>query len=213
MDRRLPANALVALAVALALAPAARAEDSLGLTLQLMGGASRYDVDGLQDGVATQGRDLLQSRATSYGASALLRLGSLDLGVLYEGRLIRSRTDSAVLTPVVGLALPLGEVVRIDLLGELGGHRVSGVQFDGEVDVSQAETVWLPSVGARPTLTLRFPLGPIRWVASLAGFARWDLIRREASVTVTEGGVQQPTVPYRLGGTTFGFAVGLGLEL
>jgi opacity protein-like surface antigen len=204
---------LAAIALAVALAPAARAADSLGLTIQVMAGSSRYDVDGLQDGVSTQGRDLLQSRAMSYGASALLRLGGLDLGVLYEGRLIRSRTDSAVLTPVLGLALPLGEVVRIDLLGELGGHRISGIQFEGGVDTTQAETVWLPYVGVRPMLTFRFPLGPIRAVASLAGFARWDLIRREASVTVTEGGVQQPSVPYRLGGTTFGFALGAGLEL
>lgn len=204
---------LAALAVLLAVAPPAGAADGLGLTLQLWGGVSRYDVAGLEAGIATQGRDLLQASANTYGASALLRLGGLDVGVLYEGRLIRERTDAAVLTPVVGLALPLGDVVRLDLLAELGGHRVSGVQFDGQVDVSQASAVWLPYVGARPTLTLRFPAGPLHVVASLAPFARWDLIHRDASITVTPSGGSGSVVPYRLGGATFGFAVGAGLEL
>ncbi len=208
MVRRLAAFTLAAL-----LAPSARAADGLALTLQAWGGVSRYDVAGLESGVAGQGRDLLQARATTYGATALLRLGGLDLGVLYEGRLIRQRTDAAVLTPLVGLGVPLGEVVRLDLLAELGGHRVSGVQFDGAVDVSQAATVWLPYVGARPTLSLRFPMGPFHAVASVAPFARWDLIKRDASVTVTTSGATAQPYPYRLGGATFGVAIGAGLEL
>jgi hypothetical protein len=208
MIRRLAAFALAAL-----LAPPAHAADGLALTLQVWGGVSRYDVEGLEAGIASQGRDLLQASAPSYGASALLRLGGLDLGVLYEGRLIRDRTDAVVLTPLVGLAVPLGEVVRIDLLAELGGHRVSGVQFDGQVDVSQAAAVWLPYLGFRPTLSLRFPLGPLHAVASVAPFARWDLIKRDASVTVSESGSVAQPYPYRLGGATFGVALGAGFEL
>jgi hypothetical protein len=208
MNRRL---ALLA-ALSLALAPAARATDGIGLTLQVWGGVSRYDVSGLKAGVASQGQDLLQARANTYGATALLRLGGLDLGVLYEGRLVRQRTDSAVLTPVLGLAIPIGEVVRLDLLGELGGHQVTGVQFAGQVDVTQATSVWLPYVGARPTLSLRFPFGPLHLVASAAPFARWDLLRKEVSLTVTPSGGSGTVVPYRLGGATFGVTAGAGLE-
>lgn len=212
--RPVAAPLAVALALALLLGPAAaRAGDTLGLTLEVWGAVSRYDVRGLEPGLqnAGWGRDLLQDRVGSYGASALLRLGTLDLGALYEGQLIRERTDAAVITPLVGFAIRLGTALRLDLLGELGGHRITNVRFDGAVDVSQARSVWLPYVGARPTLTLRFPAGPMHLVLSVSPFARWDLVKRR--ITLTSGGTQASTSSYDVGGATFGVAAGAGFEL
>lgn len=210
--------ATVALAVAagaaLALAPAdASAGETVALTLQGWGGVSRYDVGGLEHGLddAGWGRDLLQDRVGVYGASLLLRLGTLDVGALYEGKLIRRRTDAAVITPLVGWAIELGTAVRLDLLGELGGHRISNVRFDATADVTQAESVWLPYVGARPTLTLRFPLGPAKAVVSVAPFARWDLLRKQ--VTLRAGDTTAATRSYEVGGATFGLVAGAGIEL
>jgi hypothetical protein len=143
----------------------ARADDSWGLSLQLLGGVSRYDVGGLKAGIANQGAAMLKENASMLGGMALLRLGAPDLGVIYEGGKITSSADSAVLTPVVGLALPLGETVRIDLLGELGGHKISNISTTNNgLDYSQAKAVWLPYVGARPMLTLRLPVGPVKLV-------------------------------------------------
>jgi hypothetical protein len=204
----------LALVLVLLAAPAgAAAGEDLSLTLGVFGGVSRYDVAGLQRGIATQGRDLLQATGlNAYGASVLLRLGVLDLGALYEGRVIRSGGDTAVLTPVAGLAVDLGQRVRLDLLAELGGHQVSNIQFSGSVDVTQARAVWLPYVGLRPTLTVRLPAGPVHLVAAVAPFARWDLLRRRVDVTVTDGTTAQTSV-YDVGGATFGLAAGVGVEL
>jgi hypothetical protein len=195
-------------AALLAVPGSALAEDGLGLTLEAFAGVSRYDVAGLKAGLVSEGRDLLQSNMTAYGGALVLRLGHLDLGALYEGGLVRSKTDAAVITPLVGLALPLGEAVRIDLLGELGGHRISNVQFSGGLDISQAHTVWLPYVGVRPSLTVRLPY---HLIAFAAAFARWDLVRENATLTVSGATVETRT--YELGGTTFGAVAGAGLEL
>jgi len=112
---------------------------------------------------------------------------------------------------VVGFALPLGESLRIDLLGELGGHKISNITTsNGGVDYSQAKAVWLPYVGARPMLTLRLPVGPVKVIGSIAAFARWDLMKRDTTLAPTAGG--STTLPYQLGGTTFGLTAGAGIE-
>jgi hypothetical protein len=199
------------LAALLSIPGPTRADDSWGLSLQVLGGVSRYDVGGLKAGIANQGAAMLKDSATVIGGMALLRVGALDLGAIYEGGKITSAADSAVLTPVVGVALPLGEALRIDLLGELGGHKISNISTsNGGVDYSQAKAVWLPYVGARPMLTLRLPAGPVRVIGSIAAFARWDLMRRDATLAPTAGG--STSLPYQLGGTTFGLTAGVGIE-
>lgn len=199
------------LAALLSIPGPARADDSWGLSLQLLGGVSRYDVGGLKAGIANQGAAMLQDNASMFGGMGLLRLGALDLGLVYEGGKLSSTGDSAVLTPVVGFALPLGESLRIDLLGELGGHRISNISTsNGGIDYSQARAVWLPYVGARPMLTLRLPFGPVKVIGSLAAFARWDLVKRDTTLAPTAGG--STSLPYELGGTTFGLTAGAGIE-
>ena len=216
---RLPAPLLaaaLALAVALAVAlPATARAEGIDLRLQIWAGVSRYDVHGLKDGVASQGsglgRDLLQSDVNLYAGSALLALGNLDLGALFEGGVVGGTTDTVVVTPLLGFGFDLGDTLRLDLLAELGGHKVTNVQFSGGVDVSQAKAVWLPYVGARPTLTLRLPTTRPSLALSVAPFARWDLNRSTTNITVTQGATVTPTT-YQLGGTTFGLVVGAGIE-
>lgn len=206
---RLPTAALLA---ALLVAPGTvRADDSWGLSLQLLWGVSRYDVGGLEAGIASQGTDMLQDSASMTGGIGLLRLGVLDLGVVYEGGSISGTADSAVLTPVVGLALPLGDSLRLDLLGELGGHKISNIAVsEGNVDYSSATSVWLPYVGVRPMLVLRVPIGPLKVIGSIAAFARWDLVKKDVTLEPVSGGTG--SLPYELGGTTFGLSAGAGLE-
>jgi hypothetical protein len=216
--RTRPAVLAVLAAAALAGAAPARADVSPGsawsLTLSAWGGVSRYDVLGLRHGISSvqsqDGRDLLQGEFNAYGGSAVLRLGWLDLGALYEGALLESRADSAVVTPLAGFALNLTDLLRLDVLGELGGHQISNIGVSQSFDVSQARTVWLPYVGVRPTLSLRLPVGPARLVLSAAPFARWDLVKKQVTVAVS-GTTRQNT--YDVGGTTFGVVGGVGVEL
>jgi hypothetical protein len=213
---RLFAAVTLAAGLAVALVPRAARADAWSLTGTVWGGVSKYDVLGLKDGIANvqsqDRRDLMNGRFNSTGASAVLRLGWLDVGALYEGTWLRSRADSAVITPLVGFAIPLGESFRLDLLGELGGHRVSNIGTSGSFDASQAKSVWLPSVGLRPTLSYRLPVGPVHAVLQATPFARWDLVKKTVTVPVTVGGTTTQNT-YDVGGTTFGVVGAIGVEL
>lgn len=211
MRNRTPLALAAALAVA---APAAAsAAEGWSLTVGVWGGVSRYDVLGLKHGIGTvgsaDGQDLIDGSFNAVGASALLRLRWLDLGVLYEGTLLDDDARSEVLTPVVGVAWDLSERVRLDLLGELGGHRITNIGSGNELLAERPKTVWLPYVGIRPGVSYRHPLGPAALVLSATPFARWDLVRKDVSVETSS---LDPTV-YEAGGTTFGLVVGVGVEL
>lgn len=203
---------LLALAAATALAAprGAAAGEGWSLALGVWGGVSRYDVLGLKHGVESAGgaagEDLIEGNFNAVGGSALLRLGWLDLGALYEGTLLDGDATSEVLTPLVGFASDLTERVRLDVLLELGGHRITGI---GAGTTDAPETVWLPYVGIRPGVSYRIPVGPFRAVLSATPFARWDLVRKDVAVG---GSSLDPTV-YEAGGTTFGVVFGAGIEI
>jgi hypothetical protein len=211
----------LASAAALAGAPRPAAADvspnsGWSLTLSVWGGVSRYDILGLEHNVGgvdrQYGRDLMNGDFNAYGGSGVLRLGWLDVGVLYEGALIESRTDSAVLTPVAGIAFNITDKLRLDLLGELGGHRVTNIGVS-EFDASDAKTTWLPFVGVRPSLSFRLPFGPTRFILSATPFARWDLVQKDITVTGLDGAGGETRQTYEVGGSTFGVVGGVGLEI
>lgn len=213
LPRRLALAILAAGAVSIA-APA-RA-DGWSLTVSGWGGRSRHDELGLKHGLSglqsQDRRDLLDGDFDTWGASALLRLGSLDVGALYQGTLLDARANSDVLTPLVGFAVDLSDTVRLDLLGELGGHRISSIGTSGSFAVAEARTTWLPYVGVRPMLSLRLPFGPLHAVLSVSPFARWDLVKRQVTVTVSDGTTTTRNT-YDVGGSTFGLLGGVGIEL
>jgi hypothetical protein len=207
----------IALAATLAALPAAARADAApaspwSLTAQFWGGVQRYDVLGLTHAVDTNGgRDLLDGNVRAIGISALLRIGWVDVGILYEGSILREKTDSAIFTPLIGVRSNLSEYVRVDLLAELGGHQITNVGISNGVSASEARTVWLPYVGLRPTLSFTTPIGPLRAVFTAAPFVRWDLVGTTVNVKV--GGVSTQVDSYDAGGSTYGVAVGAGIEL
>ncbi len=211
---------LVALAAAIALAaPSAGVADTApgsawSFTVSMWGGVTRYDVLGLKHGIGAvgsqDGQDLLDGNFNAMGASAVLRLGWLELGALYEGTLIDGGADSEVFTPVVGFKYDLSDKIRFDVLGELGGHKITNIG-EGNNIATETRTVWLPYIGVRPSISFRLPLGPTRLVLSATPFARWDLMKKEVSVQ-TQTGPDTRTV-YEAGGSTFGLVGGIGLEI
>ena len=175
---------------------------------------SRYDVLGLEHGVAAvgaaDGQDLLSGNFDAIGGAGVLRLGWLELGVLYEGTLLDSRARSEVITPLAGFKIDLSDRVRLELLGELGGHRLTRIG-SGNALVTQTETVWLPYVGVRPSLSLRLPLSQLRLVLSVTPFVRWDLVKKQVEVQTSSGGTASRTF-YEAGGSTFGSSAASGFE-
>jgi hypothetical protein len=211
---RSPALVLAAALVALpGLArPDAAPTAPWSVTVQGWAGVQRYDVLGLTHAVESNGgRDLLQGTVEATGVSALLRFGWFDLGLLYEGSVLRQKTDSAIFTPLIGFRTNLSDYVRLDLLAELGGHEITNVGLSDSVSTKDARTVWLPYVGVRPTISFTTPIGAIRAVFSAAPFVRWDLVGTTVKVKV--GGVTSQVDSYDAGGTTYGLSVGAGIEL
>ncbi len=210
---------LLALASAAALcAPlAARADASprasWSLTLTVWDGLSRYDVLGLRHGIGTVGsqdkQDLLDGNFNAMGAQAVMRIKWFELGLLYEGTLVDSGASSEIVTPLVGFKWDVAESLRLDFLGELGGHKITNIG-SGNAIATETRTVWLPSLGFRPSLSYRIAVGPTRVVLALTPFARWDLVKKDVNVSTS---VQDEYIPYRAGGTTFGIVGGVGLEI
>ncbi|HEX9307692.1 MAG TPA: hypothetical protein VF894_09395 [Anaeromyxobacter sp.] len=218
--RRTPFVLLATLALASLAAPAAaRANTAPGsgwsFTLSAWAGASRYDVLGLEHGVANvgaaDGKTLLDGSFDVKGGAGVLRLGWLELGLLYEGTLLDTRADSEVFTPVAGFKVDLTDVIRLEVLGELGGHRLGhiGTGLEG---VTDTQTVWLPYVGVRPSVAFRLPVSALRLVLSVTPFARWDLVKRQVEVQTSTGGTTSRTY-YEAGGSTFGVVGAVGIEI
>lgn len=212
----------IPLALALALAtPSLAAADvspnsNWSVTVNVWGGVSRYDVLGLKHGVDTlqpqDGRDLLEGSFNTWGGSAVLRLSWLDVGALYEGSFPSSRADTAIVAPLAGIAVNLTDLLRLDLLGEFGGHRISNIGASPSFDVSQVKSVTLPYLGVRPTLSMRVPAGWTRVVFSVTPFARWDLVQKTVTVDVTSGTTATQRT-YDVGGSTYGVVGAIGLEI
>jgi hypothetical protein len=210
--------ALLLAAVALAAPSAALAGTGThapwSLTLGVWAGGSRYDVLGLEHGVentgSADGRDLIDGGYDVIGGMALLRVGWLELGALYEGTLLDDEATSEVLTPVVGFKVDVSDRIRLDVLGEAGGHRLTRIG-SGNALVSDTETVWLPYVGVRPGISYRMPISALRLVFSVRPFARWDLVKKQIAVQTPSGPAERTY--YEAGGTTFGVVGGIGIEL
>jgi hypothetical protein len=212
---RTPAHILL-VAVLAALPALARAEATpaspWSVTVQGWAGVHRYDVLGLTHAVSTNGgRDLLEDNVRAIGVSALLRIRWFEFGLLYEGSILREKTNSAILTPTFGVRTNLSDYVRLDLLAELGSHQITNVGISDGVSAADARTVWLPYAGFRPTISFTTPIGPLRAVFSAAPFLRWDLVGTTVNVEV--GRVSTDIDSYKVGGITYGLSVGAGVEL
>jgi hypothetical protein len=189
--------------LSLALPAGARALGFASLTVDVWGGVKRYDALKLTDATADATRDdLLDGSYNAVGATAVLKLGLLELGALYEGGLDYDRTKSMSLAGLAGPGLDAGPL-RVELLGEVGAQRYSDI---GGTD----EETWLPYAGVRPGLSLRFSVAPaLRLVVGAWGFWRRDLDRETVGSVLPEA----PGPSYRVGGTSYGVVGRVGFEI
>jgi hypothetical protein len=208
-----PNRSVLALCAVLALAaprPGSAAASGWDLTLDLWAGMSSRDVAAIRTRVATSTTSELLTSNDVVGASGLLRLGGFELGALWEGEFKFSSASSAVVSPLLGFAFDPIPWLRIELLGELGGHRVGDLASQEVENVEALRELWLPYAGIRPGISVRLPVTFGRMVVGLWAFGRWDLQRK--SVDVTYAG-SASAVPYEIGGSTYGLLGRIGLEL
>jgi hypothetical protein len=142
------------------------------------------------------------------GATVIARLGPFSAGALAElGRPGRENTTTAI-GALGGLNLSLGRL-QLDALAELGGHRYGDALHNPDVIVDSDRSDWLAYVGLRPGVSLRLgERGAV--LLGVWGYARWDLLSKEVSVTLASG---TGDGTYDLGGTQYGLALRVGFSL
>lgn len=199
-----------ALALALAASPALAADGGWGLDITAHGGFDKYDAVGLRNGLdATDfsSSQQLKDASQSFGATAILRLGMLDVGVIGElGRPGKANTTT-VLGAMGGVNLDVG-ALRLEALAELGGHRYGNAVHNSTIISESTGSDWLAYVGLRPGLSMR--LGESgRWLLGVWAFARWDITSKTVPVNLAGGGQGD----YKLGGSQFGGQLRFGFSL
>lgn len=161
---------------------------------------------------AANDEDLSESSLQIGGGTLLLSFGAFEVGALLD----TTFGDGVTQTAIGGLVgLRLGDRLRLDLLGEVGGHRFGDFTDDPSVITSSSSEEWLFYVGLRPGLAYRLEVGEPGGLGVLLGvwgFARWDVNDGSVPVTVAgAGGVTEGNV--ELGGTSIGLTLRAGIEL
>jgi hypothetical protein len=201
----------LALALALSATPALAEESGWGIDLTVHGGMDRYDSVGLRSGLSStdfSSSQQLDDASQTYGGTAIVRLGMLDLGAIGElGRAGKSNTTT-VIGALGGLNFDL-RPLRLEALAEVGGHRYGNALRNSAIIADSNRSDWLAYVGLRPGLSVSFGEDG-RWLLGVWGFARWDVTRKNVQVTLQNG---SGTGSYKLGGSQFGAALRFGISL
>jgi hypothetical protein len=141
------------------------------------------------------------------GADVMVNLDWFQFGVIGDHTWAVNKASLTALGGLLGVKLPLGPV-RLDLMGEGGGHRFGELGTENTSNKDQ----WLAYVGLRPGIAFKFA-DPDKagLILGLWGFARWDLNSKRIPVTAGNAGDVTPS-SLKLGGTQIGATVRLGFE-
>ncbi len=200
----------LALAAAMALSVPGMAH-AWSLSADIWTGASRQDATSLKSGLSLAQGDVLQGSFNATGLTAILKVGLLEAGLLWEGGLDFRSTQSGVVGPLLGVGLEPLDWLRVEGLAEIGGHQLSNIGGGSGLSISGDTSAWLPYVGLRPGVSLRLPVGPVKMILGAWAFARWDLQSKQATVNITsQAGTTVNT--YQLGGSTVGLVGRVGVE-
>ena len=142
------------------------------------------------------------------GGDLLIDLRPLELGAIVD---LSWANDSASLTALgalLGFKLDVAGL-RLDLLGEVGGHRFGNFAKDPAVITSSDADEWLAYVGLRPGIAVQ--LGKSRGLLlGVWTFARWDLTTQNVPLTVSGVGGAATDGTVKLGGTSIGATLRVG---
>jgi hypothetical protein len=155
----------------------------------------------------TTASDLFDTSLQLAGADVLFNLGGFELGAIADVTFGNNNPSQTALGALGGFALGLG-AIKIDLLGEVGGHRYGNFTSNPDIVTSSSSNEWLLYVGLRPGISFKLGNGPL--TLGLWAFARWDVTTQNVPVTVGSAG---SAGTYKVGGTTIGATLRLGFQL
>jgi hypothetical protein len=204
--RRLAPLALAALAVALA----PRAASAL-VSLEAFYGLSRPPSASFRSATSGAANDphLVADSLNIAGGNLLLHLGLLELGAIADHSWKSGSASQTAVGGLAGIGFDLANALRIEALGELGGHRFGDLSQSNVTSSSASE--WLAYVGLRPGVAFKFSAGGIGMLVGVWGFVRWDLTTSTVPVTVGSAGSTSPG-SVKLGGASIGAVARLGLD-
>ncbi len=106
-----------------------------------------------------------------FGATALLAVSGVALGLAAEGNFQGSTLQRYNASVVAGFAADLLPVLRLELLGEYGA---ANLRTRGDLERAAAhDGGWSRFYGFRPGLSVKLPVLPFR--AGVWGLARWNM--------------------------------------
>jgi len=190
-------------------APALAAAETF--SAEIYGGYNRTDALSLKGApAALTDKALLKSANTHFGVLGTLKLLTWRLGALAELGLNKGSTSTTTVGAVIGPGFALGPL-HLEALGELGGRRYGNYLNEAGLRAATREA-WLVYLGLRPGLSYRFGAGGNFFVGVWA-FARWDVTSKDVPVTVTPANGAPFDTKYKLGGSTYGVSLRLGIAL
>jgi hypothetical protein len=138
--------------------------------------------------------------------------GPLEIGAIGDTTWASKSASQTALGALLGFRLKLG-VVRVDLLGEAGGHRYGNFLNNSDVGAAEHSEQWFTYLGVRPGFGIH--IGDPDQPGFLIGvwtFARWDLTSKRMPVTVGSTGSTVANGSVRLGGPSIGATLRAGFE-
>jgi hypothetical protein len=155
--------------------------------------------------------DLIDNSLNIAGGSLILHLGILELGAIADVSWKSGSASQTALGALLGVGGDVGGTLRLELLGEFGGHRYGDFTENPDIVTASSSSEWLAYIGLRPGIAYRVPFGNMGIVIGVWGFARWDLTTSDVPVTV--GTVDDTSAgSVELGGTTIGAVARVGLD-
>jgi hypothetical protein len=200
--RRLSAS--VALAVAVAAPGAAGAAG----TIEGFYGIARPPDTSFSSAVSAAKPDPFKDDLHHAGGDLLFDFGGpLELGAVGDVTWKNGSASQSNLGALLGVKFDLG-TVRLDALGELGGHHYGNLADSPEIVTASSTSQWLAYAGLRPGIAFQF--GKPGLILGLWTYARWDLTSKHVPVTVAGAGGAASDGTLKLGGTTLGADIRLG---
>jgi hypothetical protein len=157
---------------------------------------------------------LIRDSLNIAGGDLILHLGVLELGAIMDTSWKSGSASQTAIGGLIGVGTDLEKVLRLELLGEVGGQRYGNFFENSDVVTSSSKSEWLAYVGVRPGIAWRFDLGRDGGPGLLVGvwgFIRWDLTSKTVPVTAASASAT-PVGSIDLGGTTIGAVARLGLD-
>lgn len=151
--------------------------------------------------------DLYKGALQNAGGDVMFNVEWFQFGAIADYSWSSNRASQTALGGLVGLKLPLGRL-RLDLMGEAGGHRYGDLGNAVNSDKDQ----WFMYLGLRPGVAFKFgePDRP-GFLLGVWTFVRWDLNSNRVPVTAENIG-NTTAGSIKLGGSTIGATLRVGFE-